>query len=171
MKSKPASAVRRRGFQAGAGFTLLEVVVATAVLAIGVAVAMQVFSGGLSNLHRIDMAHRAMSHAENIMSELLADQDIRGPYHASGDLDKDFLYEAQVDYWNDPNPAALMDPALPATGAPQVYLLSFSVRIEFKNVANNNRRYYQAYCLKAVTEDQGELDTGDMLRRMLGRQR
>ncbi len=156
-----------RGLPASAGFTLLEVVVATAVLAIGVAIAMQVFSGGLSNLHHIDMSHRAMSHAENIMNELLSDQDIRGPYQSSGDLDEDFLYQARVDYWNDPNPSALAGPALPTAGPPQVYLLGIRVRIDFKD----NQRYYQTFCLKAVAEDQGEQDTGERLRRLLGRQR
>ena len=171
MKSKPTSAALGQGLRASAGFTLLEVVVATAVLAIGVAIAMQVFSGGLSNLHRIDMAHRAMSHAENIMSELLSDQDIRGPYQESGDLDDDFLYQAQVDYWNDPNPSTLMDPSLPTTGAAQVYLLAISVRIDFKHVRNNNQRYYEAFCLKAVAEDQGQQDTGERLRQLLGGRR
>ena len=50
------------------GFTLLEVVVAVAILGIGMGVAMQIFSGGLKNVHRISQAHRAMNHAENIMN-------------------------------------------------------------------------------------------------------
>ena len=65
------------------GFTLLEVVVATALLGIGVGVAMQVFSGGLKNIQRIDMAHRAMNHAENVMNEILSDQSITGPTEIS----------------------------------------------------------------------------------------
>ena len=50
------------------GFTLLEVVVALAILGVSVAIVMQIFSGGLKNLRRIDLAHRAMSHGENVMS-------------------------------------------------------------------------------------------------------
>lgn len=156
MKSRGTIAGQIGAIQPCRGFTLLEVVVATAVLAIGVAAAMQVFSGGLANLHHIEMSHRAMSHAENIMSRLLADEDIRGPYHESGDLDDDFFYEAQADYWEDPNPSSTMlDPALPAASlVPRVYLLSISVTIGFKNPKNNVERQYRAWCLKSVSEEQ-----------------
>ena len=53
------------------GFTLLEVIAALAILGIAVGVMMQIFSGGLKNIHRIDMAHRAMHHAENVMNQVL----------------------------------------------------------------------------------------------------
>lgn len=163
MEKRDVTAAGVRVVQPSAGFTLLEVVIATAILAIGVAAAMQVFSGGLSNLHHIEMSHRAMSHAENIMSELLADQDIRGPYHAGGDLDDDFFYEAQVDYWEDPNAStAIMNPALPPGVLPQVYLLSISVTIGFKNPKNNIERQYRAWCLKSVTEEQDGAAEGQM---------
>jgi len=60
------------------GFSLLEIVVALAILGMGVAVVMQIFSGGLKNIHRIDMAHQAMNHAENVMNEILSNEAVRG---------------------------------------------------------------------------------------------
>ena len=62
-----------------AGFTLLEVLVAVSILGLGVAVTMQTFSGGLKNVRRIDLAHQAMGHAENIMNRLLSDEDLVAP--------------------------------------------------------------------------------------------
>ena len=133
------------------GFTLLEVVVAVAILGVGVAVSMQIFSGGLRNLHRIDLAHRAMAHAENVMSDLLADDSIRGPYQLSDDLDEDFSFEATIDYWNEPDQGLR-----PLQSSETISLLGISVQVNFKN--NENRRVYRTFCFKAVSEQAAELD-------------
>ena len=150
------------------GFTLLEVVVATAILSVGVAMAMQVFSGGLRNLHRIHLAHRAMAHAENIMSELLSDGELRGPYQSGGELDEDFSYQAAVDYFDDPNPSTMIDAELVNAATGPVYLLSVVVEVHFKNDPNN--RLYRVVGMKAVSEDQGPVGSEDALRRIFGRQ-
>ena len=64
--------------QRSRGFTLLEIVVALAILGMGVAVMMQIFSGGLKNIYRMHMAHHAMGHAENVMNQILSNQAITG---------------------------------------------------------------------------------------------
>jgi len=126
------------------GFTLLEVIVAVAILGIGLGTAMQIFSGGLKNIHRVSQAHRAMNHAENIMNEILSDESIIGPMEISADLDDDFSYDAMVDYW-DPPAAEL---SLDVVQEP-MELLSVVVDIHFKNDPNGKK--YRSICLKSVS--------------------
>lgn len=148
------------------GFTLLEVVVATALLGIGVGVTMQIFSGGLNNIRRIDLAHRAMNHAENIMNQVLSDQAITGPTQLSGDLDEDFSYSATVDYWTPPGEQGLQ---LDVTQNP-IELLSVVVDIRFKH--DRHGKHYRAVCLKALslqTDQGGLIPTGNPLQRLFGR--
>lgn len=129
--------------QAG-GFTLLEIVVAVAVLGVSVGIAMQIFSGGLKNIHRIEMAHEAMNHAENVMNEILADEEIIGPVTLSGDLDEEFSYSAEVDYWDPPEePVLQLDITQKTTE-----LLSVVVDIHFKKSKYGKR--YRAVCLKTI---------------------
>ena len=64
-------AMRRAG---SAGFTLLEVLVALAVLAIALVVVMQVFSANLRNLSVSEQHVYAVSRAETIMREVVDDE-------------------------------------------------------------------------------------------------
>jgi prepilin-type N-terminal cleavage/methylation domain-containing protein len=126
------------------GFTLLEVVVAVAILGIGVGTAMQVFSGGLKNIHRVELAHIAMNHAENVMNEILSDAEIIEPTQLSGDLDDEFSYSAEVDYWEPPQEGLTLEII-----ENRIELLSVVVDIHFKN--DRFGKKYRAVCLKAVS--------------------
>ena len=129
------------------GFTLLEVIVALAILGISIGVTMHIFSGGLKNIHRIDMAHRAMHHAENVMNEVLVDQDIRGPLQVADDLDEEFAYLVEIDYWEDPDQGMSLKPEQ----QPPVYLLSVRVDVFFKN--DSYGKFYRTTCLKTVSNE------------------
>jgi prepilin-type N-terminal cleavage/methylation domain-containing protein len=126
------------------GFTLLEVIVAVAILGIGMGVAMQIFSGGLKNIHRVSQAHTAMNHAENIMNEILSDQTIIAPTEISEDLDDDFSYSAVVDYWDPPAEELSLDVV-----ENPMEMLSVVVDIHFKNDPKGKK--YRAICLKSVS--------------------
>jgi prepilin-type N-terminal cleavage/methylation domain-containing protein len=126
------------------GFTLLEVVAALALLGIGMGVAMQIFSGGLKNVHRVSQAHKAMNHAENIMNEILSDETIVSPIEISEDLDDDFSYVAVVDYWDPPADELSLDLV-----EKPMEILSVVVDIHFKNDPNGKK--YRAICLKSVS--------------------
>lgn len=127
------------------GFTLLEVVVAVAILGVSVGAAVQIFSSGLKNIRRIELAHRAMNHAENVMNEILADSALTGPTELSGDLDEEFRYEASVDYWEAPDDSRLQLDIV----EDQVELLSIVVVIHFKN--DPGGKTYEATSLKAIS--------------------
>ncbi len=128
-----------------AGFTLLEVLVAVSILGLGVAVTMQTFSGGLKNVRRIDLAHQAMEHAENIMNRLLSDEDLVGPIQLDGNLDDEFDYTAMVDFWDPPRRGLSLEIALPP-----VNLLLVEVRVRYKN--DSRGKFYTARCLKLVPD-------------------
>ena len=123
--------------------------------------------GGLKNIHRIDLAHRAMAHGENVMSEILSNEEIIGPAQLSGDLDEDFSYSAEVADFEDSDQSL----ALPNVAAPNIHLLSVQVRIMFKN--DKHGKYYQISSLKAVSlmAMEGDLQglSGDPIRRLFGR--
>ena len=128
------------------GFTLLEIVVAMGILGVSVAVAMQIFSTGFQNLRRIELAHRAMNHAENVMNELLSDGSLDQPDQFSGDLDEEFHYTAQVDYWEEEREELALNAPQPAG-----YLLGIEVNIHFKN--DRRGKLYRTVCLKALREE------------------
>jgi len=149
------------------GFTLLEVVVAVAILALGVGASMQIFSGGLKNIRRIEMAHRAMNHAENVMNEILSDETVVAPGGLSGDLDEDFRFNATIDYWEPPTKTALQLDVV----QDRIQLLSVVVDIHFKN--DPNGRLYRSVCLKAISLQQGPGGLGpavDPIRQLFGGQ-
>ena len=127
------------------GFTLIEVVVALAILSIGLGTVMQIFSGGLKNIYRIDMAHRAMSHGENVMNEILSSNEIAGPTSLSGNLDEDFSYTAEVTEWEPPETGLTLDVAVS-----NVRMLHIEVQIHFKN--DRFGKLYRLTCLKTISE-------------------
>ncbi len=106
---------------------------------------MQTFSGGLKNVRRIDLAHRAMTHAENVMNRLLSDEDLVGPLQLDGNLDDEFDYTATVDFWEPPRQGLAPEIALPP-----VNLLLVQVRVRYKN--DPNGKFYTARCLKLVPD-------------------
>lgn len=146
------------------GFTLLEVVVALAIMGIGVATALSIFSGSLKNLRRIDLSHRAMTHAENVMNEILSDEGIREPRTLGGDLDEEFNYTASVTLWEEPRERVSLD-----ITEPPAYLLGVSVEIHFKN--DPNGKLYRAVCLKTISKQTPEeymTAPNEAIRRLFG---
>jgi prepilin-type N-terminal cleavage/methylation domain-containing protein len=145
------------------GFTLLEIVVALAILGMGVAVVMQIFAGGLKNIHRIDMAHQAMNHAENVMNEILSNQDISGEVSLADDLDEEFAYTAEVRYWEAPDEKFAIDIVEPGA-----FLLSVQVDVHFKN--DPNGKLYRAVTLKTVPNESAgpARNSVDAIRQLFG---
>lgn len=128
------------------GFTLLEIMVALAILGMGVAVVMQIFSGGLKNIHRIDMAHQAMNHAENVMNEVISNAEIVAGMSMGDDLDDEFSYTVEVRHWEAPEDTFSL-----GVVQPRAHLLSVQVNVYFKN--DPNGKLYRAVTLKTVPNE------------------
>lgn len=90
--SRPG-ALRRRG----EGFTLLEVLVALVVLAVGAAVTMSVLSGSLGNIRKVQLRTRVMGYAQNIMESALYRQDLREPATYTENLEEGYSYVLKIE--------------------------------------------------------------------------
>ena len=74
-----------------AGFTLLEVVVALAIAALGIGLVMQVFAGGLRNIDRADAYLRAVTIAESQLARVGSEIEIANG-SKSGETDSGFAW-------------------------------------------------------------------------------
>ena len=68
------------------GFTLLEVLVALTVLAVGIALAISLISGSLGNIRKVENRARIVDHATSVMELALIDKAIQGPTSFDGDF-------------------------------------------------------------------------------------
>jgi prepilin-type N-terminal cleavage/methylation domain-containing protein len=81
----------------GEGFTLLEVLVALVVLAVGAAVTMSVLSGSLGNIRKVQLRTRVMEYAQNKMEEALYRQDLREPATYTENLEEGYSYVLKIE--------------------------------------------------------------------------
>ncbi len=88
-----------------AGFTLLEVLVALSVLAIGAAMTLSAISGALGNIRRVQLRTRTIQHAETVMELSLLDDAIREPTTKRGDFEDGTRWDLVVDAVVTPRPA------------------------------------------------------------------
>ena len=127
------------------GFTLLEVVIALAIASVGITLALQLFSGALNNLRKMDLAGQAMGHAENVMNEILSDENIKGARTMHDDLDDNFRWEAFIQEYEIPEMARWN----PGQGPPfPLKLLNVRVDVIYKK--DKNGKLYRLSCLKPV---------------------
>ena len=70
-----------------AGFTLLEVLVALALLGIGAALTLSLISGSLGKIRKVQVRARAVQHAQTVMELSLLDGSIKGPTTLRGDFE------------------------------------------------------------------------------------
>lgn len=76
----------------GAGFTLIEVIVAMAILGISLTLVMQLFSGGLRSARAASDYTRAIVHAKDKMEELSSMLN-----NDSGEFEDGFKWEAETE--------------------------------------------------------------------------
>jgi general secretion pathway protein I len=96
---RPADARRRtldsRRQAANAGFTLLEVMVALVVLALGIAAVLELFGGGLRLTTKSSRRTQAVVYAQNVMDRLLAQSTLEDG-DDGGQFPGGFSWRAQV---------------------------------------------------------------------------
>jgi prepilin-type N-terminal cleavage/methylation domain-containing protein len=109
------------------GFTLLEVLVAITVLAIGAAFTLSLISGSLGNIRKVQLRTRAVEHAESVMELALLDRSAQQPTAFSGNFEDGSRWSVRVEEYKPPVP-----PQSRARDLPQnmpVRLLSFTVEM------------------------------------------
>ena len=78
------------------GFTLLEVMVALAILSVGTALTLSLISGTLSNIRKVQLRTKTIQHAETVMELALLD-DVRHPTTFTGDFDDGTRWSVRVE--------------------------------------------------------------------------
>jgi prepilin-type N-terminal cleavage/methylation domain-containing protein len=121
----------RRRFSASrfseSGFTLLEVLVGLAVLAVGAALTMSLISGSLGNIRKVQLRTRTIEHAEAVMELALLDDSIERPTTFRGDFEDGTRWSVRVEEYVPPDAQTQ-----PSTVQPQrlaVQLFSYTVEV------------------------------------------
>jgi len=117
--------MRPRHHADASGFTLLEVLVALAILGIGVALTLSLITGSLGNIRKVQQRTRNMHYAQTVMELTLLDQSIRKPTALRGDFPDGTLWSAEVVDYQLPT----AQPLNPRQVESPVKLLLYSVEI------------------------------------------
>ena len=85
-----------------AGFTLLEVLVALAVLSIGAAMTLSLISGSLRNVRKVQLRNRAIQHAETVLEIALLDDSVKQPTKKNGDFEDGTRFTVDIQEYQPP---------------------------------------------------------------------
>ena len=142
---------RPAGFRDG-GFTLLEVLVALTLLAIGAAITMSLVSGSLGNIRKVQLRTRIIEHAEAVMELALLDESIRRPTEFNGDFEDGTRWTVHVEAYTEPDDLQLRPRALPQNMP--VRLLSYRVEMFSPDSGVSEYRLETLKLVNAPAEEQ-----------------
>jgi prepilin-type N-terminal cleavage/methylation domain-containing protein len=125
--AKTSTALGGPDLREARGFTLLEVLVALTVLAIGSAITMSLISGSLGNIRKVQLRTRAVEHSEAVMELALLDGSIYQPTAYSGSFEDGSRWSVQVDDYDPPLPPQMQPQDLPPSMP--VKLLRYTVEM------------------------------------------
>jgi type II secretion system protein I len=97
MSARERKPLKAKSFSAVAGFTLLEVMIALAILAIASTVTLSLISGSLGNIRKVQQRTRSIEHAESIMESALIDSTILQPTSSSGSFQDGTSWTVRVE--------------------------------------------------------------------------
>lgn len=86
-----------------AGFTLLEVLVALAVLSLGAALTLSLVSGSLRNIRKVQLRNRAIQHAETVLEIALLDDSVKQPTKKTGDFEDGTRFSVEIEEYQPPS--------------------------------------------------------------------
>lgn len=108
------------------GYTLIEIIVAFAILALGLTLLLGTLSGATRQVRAAGDAGRAALHAQSLLDEL---GNLPQPQHADGELEQGrYRWRFDVEPWQDPSPRMSASPVDP-NGA---RLLHLRLQVEWK---------------------------------------
>lgn len=130
------------------GFTLIEVVVALAILGIGLAVVLQLFSGGL-RLGRISQEYTKAVGYGRIKMEEMAGKDRLEEGEEKGDFDSSYRWQVAV------KKVDILPPEKPVDFRPPVELFHIEVDITWKSGWRERTARFESYRTVRTEEDGG----------------
>lgn len=133
-----------------AGFTLIEIIVAFGILALGLTLLLGTLSGATRQVRQAGDAGRAAMHAQTLLAEYAG--NLRAPARYGGELeDGRYRWQLQATPWQDPTPRA--GPALTDPGAAR--LLHVQLDIEWAEGGPQER--LQVASLRMALPRQGDV--------------
>jgi prepilin-type N-terminal cleavage/methylation domain-containing protein len=137
------------------GFTLLEVLVALTVLAVGSVLVLSLISGSLGNIRKVQLRTRSIEHAQEVMETALLDKSILQPTTLSGGFEDGSHWIVLVEDYEVP-----VSPESRQYDLPQnipVKLLSYTVEI---TGPGSRAPDYRLHTLKLVSKSVQNMQTG-----------
>jgi prepilin-type N-terminal cleavage/methylation domain-containing protein len=101
--------MRKRDLRFTSGFTLLEVLVALTVLAVGAAVAISLLSGAMGNIRKAHLRTKLIGHAKSVMETALLDDTILTASVLDGQFDDGTSWTVSIDPITPELPASLQN--------------------------------------------------------------
>jgi general secretion pathway protein I len=108
-----------------AGFTLLEVLIALAILAIAAAVTLSLMTGSMANIRKVQQRTRSIEQAESVMELALLDSTIQQPTSYSGSLQDGTRWIVKVEDYEAP----VKEPQAGTVANLPVKLMAYSVEL------------------------------------------
>ena len=130
--------MRRRGGSGEGGFTLLEVLVTLAILAVGVTLTLSLISGALANIRKVQIRARTIQHAETVMELTLLDDSINLPTTLNGDFADGTRWTSRVSDYEIPRMEQMLQPQQQVEMP--VKLLAYSLEIMSPGAATPDLR-------------------------------
>ena len=109
------------------GFTLLEVLITLAILAVGVTLTLSLISGALANIRKVQVRARTIQHAETVMELTLLDDSIVRPTTLNGDFADGTRWTVRVSEYEIPKVQQTLETQQPVEMP--VKLLDYSLEI------------------------------------------
>jgi prepilin-type N-terminal cleavage/methylation domain-containing protein len=153
MQHLPSPAGETPALRANNGFTLLEVLVALTVLAVGAALTLSLISGSLGNIRKVQLKTRTVEHAEAVMELALLNESDNQPRTFTGDFPEDGTrWTVRIDNYEMPIPEGLQPRSSPQNMP--VKLLSYTVEIFGPNSTASDYRLQTLKLVRTTPEDQ-----------------
>ena len=150
-RNRSAAGDRPRSIHGTGGFTLLEVLIALVVLAVGVSVTLSVITRSLGNIREVQLRSRAAEHAQFIMESSLKREDLQEATTFSEDLEDGFRYTVYVEEYD---PGIEAEPRIQTQTILPVKLMQYTVEITGPESAEP---MFQLHTLKLVAASQERL--------------
>jgi prepilin-type N-terminal cleavage/methylation domain-containing protein len=148
-----SAAERPASVRGAGGFTLLEVLIALVVLAVGISITLSVITGSLGNIRKVQLRTRAIEYAQSVMEYSLNREDLQEASAFSENLEDGFSCNVYVEEYD---PGLEDESQIQTRTALPVKLMQYTVEMFGPD---SPEPVYQLQTLKLVNASQDRLQT------------